>query len=65
MKFMICFLTGAFTVMPLTMHSASAVELSNEEIDNLVQRSYQYVAMYNAINKGRYSKHAQDRGRRE
>jgi len=27
-------------------------ELSDAEIDNLVRRSYQYVAMYNVINKG-------------
>ena len=27
-------------------------ELSDKEIDNIVHRSYQYVAMYNVINKG-------------
>ncbi len=31
--------------------TASAVELSDKDIDNLVQRSYQYVAMYNVNNK--------------
>ena len=31
---------------------ASAVELTDEDVDNLVKRSYQYVAMYNVINKG-------------
>lgn len=30
----------------------SAIELSDEDVDNLVKRSYQYVAMYNVINKG-------------
>lgn len=29
----------------------STVELSDQEIDNLVRRSFQYVAMYNVINK--------------
>ncbi len=33
------------------MTPASAVELSDEEIKNLVERSYQYVAMYNVNNK--------------
>ena len=31
--------------------SAAAAELSDEQIDDLVQRSYQYVAMYNVNNK--------------
>ncbi len=31
--------------------AASAVELSDEQIDDLVRRSYQYVAMYNVNNK--------------
>ena len=30
---------------------ASAVELSDEDVDNLVRRTYPYVAMYNVINK--------------
>ncbi len=30
---------------------ASAVELTDEDVDNLVKRSYQYVAMYNVNNK--------------
>jgi hypothetical protein len=30
---------------------AAAVELSDAQIDNLVRRSYQYVAMYNVNNK--------------
>lgn len=29
----------------------TAVELSDQEIDNIVRRTYQYVAMYNVINK--------------
>jgi len=31
--------------------TASAVELTDEDLDNLVKRSYQYVAMYNVNNK--------------
>jgi len=31
--------------------SVSAVELTDKDIDNIVRRSYQYVAMYNVINK--------------
>jgi hypothetical protein len=31
--------------------SASALELTDEDVDNLVKRSYQYVAMYNVNNK--------------
>jgi hypothetical protein len=31
--------------------SAAAVELTDDEVDNLVRRSYQYVAMYNVNNK--------------
>ena len=31
--------------------NASAVELTDEQIDNIVRRTYQYVAMYNANNK--------------
>jgi len=30
---------------------ASAVELTDEDVDNLVKRSYQYVALYNVNNK--------------
>ena len=33
------------------MTSALAVELSDDDVDNLVSRSYQYVAMYNVNNK--------------
>ena len=31
--------------------SASAIKLSDKDIDNIVRRSYQYVAKYNANNK--------------
>jgi len=31
--------------------NASAVELTDEQIDNIVRRTYQYVAMYNVNNK--------------
>lgn len=31
---------------------AFAVELTDEDVDNLVKRTYPYVAMYNVINKG-------------
>ena len=31
--------------------SVSAAELTDKEIDNIVRRSFQYVAMYNVINK--------------
>jgi hypothetical protein len=34
-----------------TATTASAVEFSDEDVDNLVRRSYQYVAMYNVNNK--------------
>ena len=44
------FVTGAFFIMA-TATTASAVELTDEEVDNLVRRSYQYVAMYNVNNK--------------
>lgn len=52
MKLLTYILTGIITAMPLTMQSASAVELTDEEVNNLVRRSYQYVAMYNVINRG-------------
>ena len=52
MKFLAYILTGIITALPLTVQSAPAIELSDEEVDNLVRRSYQYVAMYNVISKG-------------
>jgi len=35
----------------VTTTTASAVELSDNEVENIVRRSYQYVAMYNVNNK--------------
>lgn len=35
-----------------TTTAATAVELTDEQIENIVRRSYQYVALYNIINKG-------------
>ena len=35
----------------LTTSPVTAATLSNDDIDNLVRRSYQYVAMYNLIHK--------------
>lgn len=32
--------------------SVAKVELSDEQVENIVRRSYQYVALYNVINKG-------------
>jgi hypothetical protein len=36
----------------ITGCSTAPVELSDEDIDNIVRRSFQYVVMYNVINKG-------------
>ena len=36
------------TILPTMV---SAAELSDQEVENLVERSYQYVAMYNVNNK--------------
>jgi hypothetical protein len=38
-------------VVPVATEPVSAVALSDAEIENLVRRSYQYVAMYNVNNK--------------
>jgi len=35
---------------------ASAVDLTDQDVENLVRRSYQYVAMYNVINKAAMDK---------
>ncbi len=40
----------------LSVPFVSAAELTDKEIDNLVRRSYQYVAMYNVINKSAMDK---------
>ena len=44
------FIVAAAAIMVTTTVS-SAAELGDAEIDNLVRRSYQYVAMYNVNNK--------------
>ena len=44
-------LIAGTTAMLATATTASAVELTDDDIDNLVKRSYQYVAMYNVNNK--------------
>lgn len=40
-----------FTALLITGMSVSAEELTDQEIENIVRRSYQYVAMYNVNNK--------------
>ena len=42
---------AVLTVMVATTGLASAKELTDAKTDNLVRRSYQYVAMYNVNNK--------------
>ena len=48
-------LTRLFIAVAVTMLAGTAtpstVELTGEQVDNLVERSYQYVAMYNVNNK--------------
>ncbi len=44
------FILPAIALMVATA-PASAVELTDEDVDNLVKRSYQYVAMFNVNNK--------------
>jgi len=44
-------LLAGTTAMLATATTASAVELTDEDVNNLVKRSYQYVAMYNVNNK--------------
>ncbi len=48
--FIKCSLILAMAVM-ISAPSVLAAELSDKDIDNLVRRSYPYVAMYNVINK--------------
>ena len=43
-------ITVLFALAPIS-GSMSAAEITDQEIDNLVKRSYQYVAMYNVNNK--------------
>ncbi len=42
------FLAAGFT-MPAT--AQKAIDLSDEQVEDIVRRSYQYVAMYNVNNK--------------
>ena len=51
MKALARLLTGAAATLLVGTAAVSAVELSDEDMDNLVSRSYQYVAMYNVNNK--------------
>mgnify|MGYP001820602120 FL=1 len=44
------FIAAAATMLAGTA-TPSTVELTDEQVDNLVERSYQYVAMYNVNNK--------------
>jgi hypothetical protein len=44
------FIVSAAAVLVATT-TAAAVELSDEDVENIVRRSYQYVAMYNVNNK--------------
>ena len=44
------FIAAAVAALGVTA-TASAVELTDEDMDNLVKRSYQYVAMFNVNNK--------------
>ena len=51
MSFLAKVLIMATTAVVFTTTSLPAVELTDEQMENLVRRSYQYVAMYNVINK--------------
>lgn len=44
-------LTGALLVMIVVTAQAQAKELTDAQVENIVRRSYQYVAMYNVNNK--------------
>ncbi|HSH09211.1 MAG TPA: DUF1214 domain-containing protein, partial [Oceanipulchritudo sp.] len=46
-----CALTLFTSLLPNALIGAGTAPLSDQEIDNLVRRSYQYVAMYNVNNK--------------
>jgi hypothetical protein len=51
MKYWMKAVLPAMVVMVGMMGLASAAELTDDQVDNLVRRSYQYVAMYNVNNK--------------
>ena len=44
-------LAVAIVFSPITVTQAQTIRLSDKEVENLVRRSYQYVAMYNVNNK--------------
>ena len=46
LSLLILVLAGSTTVM-----AQKTIKLSDEQVDNLVKRSYQYVAMFNVIQK--------------
>jgi len=48
MSLVALFLAAVFTT---TATAQKAIELSDEQVENIVRRSYQYVAMYNVIQK--------------
>ena len=52
MKLLSWLLIAAVTTVLATAPGAPAVGLTDAEVENIVKRSYQYVAMYNVINKG-------------
>ncbi len=51
MKSLVKLFIVATIALLVTTTQASAVELTDEQVNNLVRRSYQYVAMYNVNNK--------------
>jgi hypothetical protein len=51
MKLLVKLFIVAAIALLVTTIQASAVELTDAQVDNLVRRSYQYVAMYNVNNK--------------
>lgn len=51
MQFFFKNLIVLLTALLITGTSVSAAELTDQEIENIVRRSYQYVAMYNVNNK--------------
>ena len=51
MRFLSGFLIVVITAATFLTAPTYAVELSDDQVDNLVKRSYQYVAMYNVNNK--------------
>jgi hypothetical protein len=56
MKSMLIFILIPVMAILVLAPCVSATKLSDKDIDNLVRRSYQYVAMYNVINKSAMDK---------